>query len=88
MGRRPPHRSSGFTRGQQRPNQAAAVCEGNGSAPASTHERVKIDRREAVKLARWHRAGELRAVCVPNPPSHRSALTAIPVLNASVASCA
>ena len=34
--------------------------------PRRSGERVKTDRRDAVKLARLHRAGELRAVWVPD----------------------
>ena len=34
--------------------------------PRSSGERVKTDRRDALKLARLHRAGELRAVWVPD----------------------
>ena len=34
--------------------------------PRRSGERVKTDRRDAVKLARLHRAGELRGVWVPD----------------------
>ena len=34
--------------------------------PKRTGDRVKTDRRDAVMLARLHRAGELRAIYVPN----------------------
>jgi transposase len=34
--------------------------------PVKSGERVKIDRRDALKLARNHRAGELTAVWVPD----------------------
>jgi transposase len=35
--------------------------------PVKSGDRVKTDRRDAVKLARLHRAGELTAVWVPTP---------------------
>jgi hypothetical protein len=35
--------------------------------PTKAGERVKTDRRDAIKLARCHRAGELTAVWVPDP---------------------
>ena len=35
--------------------------------PKKSGDRVKTDRRDAVKLAQLHRAGELTAVYVPNP---------------------
>lgn len=35
--------------------------------PVKAGDRVKTDRRDAVKLARCLRAGELTAVCVPGP---------------------
>jgi len=33
--------------------------------PKKRGERVKTDRRDAVNLARWERAGDLTAVYVP-----------------------
>jgi hypothetical protein len=30
-------------------------------------DRIKTDRRDAEKLARMHRMGELTAICVPTP---------------------
>jgi transposase len=35
--------------------------------PKRPGDRVKTDRRDAVSLARLHRAGELTAVWVPDP---------------------
>jgi transposase len=35
--------------------------------PAKPGERIKTDRKDALKLARLHRAGELTAVAAPNP---------------------
>lgn len=40
--------------------------------PKKAGERVKTDRRDATKLARCYRAGELTAVWVPDPASARS----------------
>lgn len=37
------------------------------SVPKRPGERVKTDRRDAIKLARLHRAGELTAITVPDP---------------------
>jgi transposase len=37
-----------------------------GSDPKRSGERVKTNRRDAVTLARLHRAGELTGVSVPN----------------------
>ena len=34
--------------------------------PKRSGERVKTDRRDSQMLARWHRAGELRAIYVPD----------------------
>lgn len=39
-----------------------------GSIPRQPGDRVKTDRRDALKLARLHAAGQLRAVLVPEPP--------------------
>jgi transposase len=35
--------------------------------PKGSSDRVKTDRRDAIRLARLHRAGELRAIRVPSP---------------------
>lgn len=35
--------------------------------PVRTGDRIKTDRRDAEKLARMHRMGELTAICVPTP---------------------
>ena len=35
--------------------------------PVKASERIKTDRRDAEKLARCYRAGELTAVAVPSP---------------------
>ncbi len=35
--------------------------------PRKAGERIKTDRRDALMRARWHRAGELTAVWVPDP---------------------
>jgi transposase len=39
-----------------------------GSIPRQPGDRVKTDARDALKLARLHAAGQLRAVAVPEPP--------------------
>jgi transposase len=39
-----------------------------GSIPRQPGDRVKTDARDALKLARLHAAGQLRAVVVPEPP--------------------
>ena len=38
-----------------------------GLVPRGATDRVKTDRRDALKLARLHRAGELTPVWVPDP---------------------
>ena len=44
--------------------------------PKRSGERVKTDRRDARKLARLLRAGELTPVYIPEPPTKRSAIYA------------
>jgi len=39
--------------------------------PVKSADRVKTDRRDAAKLARCHRAGDLTQVWVPTPPTRR-----------------
>jgi transposase len=39
-----------------------------GSIPRQPGDRIKTDARDALKLARLHAAGQLRAVTVPEPP--------------------
>ena len=43
------------------------MCRGGAELfPVKAGDRVKTDRRDAVKLARCHRGGDLTAVWVPN----------------------
>ena len=46
--------------------------------PMRAGERIKTDKRDARKLARLLRAGELTAVYIPEPPTKRSAICAGP----------
>lgn len=39
-----------------------------GAIPRQPGDRIKIDSRDALKRARPHAAGQLRAVVVPDPP--------------------
>jgi len=66
--------------------------------PRKPGDRIKTDRRDAISLAKLHRAGELTAVWVPDPaheairdlvraPLRRSAVCVRPVSNSPAFSC-
>ena len=47
--------------------------------PRKPGDRIKTDRRDAISLAKLHRAGELTAVWVPDPAHEASAISCAPV---------
>jgi len=46
------------------------------ATPTRSGDRVKTDKRDARKLARLLRAGELTPVYIPKPPTKRSGICA------------
>jgi transposase len=60
----------GLARAARAAGLEVMVCS-PGSIPRQPGDRVKTDTRDALKLARLHAAGQLRAVLVPEPPLER-----------------